>query len=141
MTRRTQKAMALIREQVQAAHQLLEETLGELPGEEIHWTPAGVAHPIGATYAHVVISEEGYIRKAYLPLFCFSHRIEVETIGLDDDARVRMEIQFGRTNEAHSLVHTHRHLHHVGRMRRFTQAAPSRHARRMHSFMSALPMP
>ena len=58
-----------------------------------------------------------FIRTRWLfALSCFSHMIEFETIGLDGDARVRMEIQVGGVDEPHPLVHPHRHLHHVGRM-------------------------
>jgi hypothetical protein len=53
-----------------------------------------------------------YWKGSFTP-FCFFCTIKLETIGLHGDVRVRMKIQFGRTNETHPLVHTHRHLHHV----------------------------
>jgi len=57
---------------VRAAHQLLEGTPGEPMGEEIRWTPAGAAHPIGVTYAQVVISGDvtmSGLLKGDIPLF------------------------------------------------------------------------
>ena len=56
-----------------------------------------------------------YWKGSFTP-FCFSCTVKLETIGLHGNARVRMKIQFGRTNEAHPLIHTHRHLHHVSCM-------------------------
>lgn len=52
------KAISLLREQVQTAHNLLEGTVGDVTPEEAHWSPPGRAHPLGANYAHVVISED-----------------------------------------------------------------------------------
>jgi hypothetical protein len=51
-------ARSLLREQLQAAHGLLEDTLGNPTPEELHYIPQGHALPVGAAYAHVVVSED-----------------------------------------------------------------------------------
>ena len=66
------KNISLLREQIQAAHQLLEGTVADVTSEEAHWLPAGKALPVGANYAHVVIGEDGVINgmlKGGAPLF------------------------------------------------------------------------
>jgi hypothetical protein len=69
------KAISLLREQLQAAHYLLEGTVGELKPEQVHWPPPGKANPLGANYAHVVISEDATMNgvlKGGVPLFASS---------------------------------------------------------------------
>jgi hypothetical protein len=66
------RAIVLLREQIQAAHQLVEGTIANVTPEQAHWSPPGVAIPVGATYAHIVISEDGTINgllKGSAPLF------------------------------------------------------------------------
>jgi len=55
------KAISLFREQVKAAHQLVEGTVAKVTPEQAHWSPPGIAIPIGATYAHIVTPEDGTI--------------------------------------------------------------------------------
>lgn len=57
---------------VKAAHGLLEVTMGNVTSEEAHWIPPGMANPLGANYAHVVMGEDGAIQgmlKGAAPLF------------------------------------------------------------------------
>ena len=71
MTTQNQK-VTLLREYVQAAHQLLENVIESVSPEQAHWQPGGQANPIGANYAHVVLSEDGAINgmlKRQAPLY------------------------------------------------------------------------
>ncbi len=43
------------------ASKLMEFTVKDLTHEQLHWIPAGNANPIGATYAHVLISQDGVV--------------------------------------------------------------------------------
>lgn len=67
--------ISLLREQVKTVHELLEGTMADVTGEQAHWTPPGLALPIGATYAHVVAGEDGLIHgmlRGGTPLFASS---------------------------------------------------------------------
>lgn len=63
---------AFLREQLREAHDFLDETLGDVTDEELHWLPPGTANPIGATFAHVVMGEDLMINglvRGVAPLF------------------------------------------------------------------------
>jgi hypothetical protein len=69
------KMVSLFREQIQAAHQLVEGTIANVTPEQAHWSPPGIAVPLGASYAHIVISEDGTVSgllKGAAPLFASS---------------------------------------------------------------------
>jgi hypothetical protein len=51
-------AITFIRQHLTAAHDLVEETMSDVTGNLLHPIPPGNANPLGATYAHVVISED-----------------------------------------------------------------------------------
>jgi len=51
-------AVSLFRQQLQDAHWILEETMKDVTAEQAHWTPPGIANPLGASYAHLVLSED-----------------------------------------------------------------------------------
>src|SRR5436190_3397530 len=51
-------ATQLLRQQVRIAHDILEATMADVTPEAAHWLPPGIANPLGATYAHVVVSED-----------------------------------------------------------------------------------
>jgi len=51
-------AVSLFRQQLQDAHWLLEETMKDVTAEQAHWAPPGIANPLGASYAHCVLSED-----------------------------------------------------------------------------------
>src|SRR3972149_2528446 len=53
--------ISLLREQLKTAHEILEGTMADVTPEQAHWTPPGVALPIGATYAHGIVSEDGVV--------------------------------------------------------------------------------
>jgi hypothetical protein len=61
MSNQENKAVSLLRAQYQNAHEVLEGTLQDVTSEQAHWSPPGTANPLGATYAHIVISEDGVI--------------------------------------------------------------------------------
>lgn len=62
------KTTALLREYFKVGHEFLEGTMQGVTSEMAHWTPPGKAQPLGANYAHVIISEDflvnGVIRGA-----------------------------------------------------------------------------
>ena len=65
-------AISLLREQLQDARELLEGTMAHVTQQEAEWSPPGLATPLGATYAHIVISEDGTVNgllKGAAPLF------------------------------------------------------------------------
>lgn len=51
-------ASETIRMQAKGAHDIVEGTMEGVTADECHKTPGGTAHPIGATYAHLVLSED-----------------------------------------------------------------------------------
>lgn len=55
----SRSSVALLRAQFKAAHDTLEGTLEGVTPEQAHWSPPGVANPLGATYAHVLTTEDG----------------------------------------------------------------------------------
>ncbi len=64
--------VAMLREQLREAHQFLEGTMEGVTPDQAHWTPAGMALPIGAHYGHIVILEDfgiGAIVAGGTPLF------------------------------------------------------------------------
>ena len=63
---------AAIQAQLQGAHEVLEGTMADVTAEQAHWTPPGVANPLGATYAHILTTEDSIINgiiKGGAPLF------------------------------------------------------------------------
>ncbi len=56
--------VALLRDQLKDAHTLLETVMKDVTPEAAHWIPPGQANPIGATYAHVVMTEDRIINGA-----------------------------------------------------------------------------
>ena len=69
-------AIAFIREAAQVGHWYLEGTIADVTAEQAHYAPPGRANPLGATYAHVVCSEDlivnGMLRQA-APLSISTH--------------------------------------------------------------------
>lgn len=52
------KAKDLIKTQIDGAHQIVEGTVADVTDDIAHVPAPGKAHPIGATYAHIVMSED-----------------------------------------------------------------------------------
>jgi len=50
--------------QLKNARQVLEGTMEGVSPEQAHWTPPGKANPLGATYAHIVSTEDGLVNGA-----------------------------------------------------------------------------
>lgn len=72
MAGKEENIISLLRELLKNVFDLLEATMAEVTPEQAHWIPPGVALPIGATYAHVVLSQDGVINgmfKGGAPLF------------------------------------------------------------------------
>ena len=51
-------AIEAMRTQINASHQIVEGTVADLTPELCDNLPGGKAHPIGATYAHIALSED-----------------------------------------------------------------------------------
>jgi hypothetical protein len=51
-------SVALLREALADAHASLERTVAGLDQAALDWVPPGTANPIGATLAHVIVSED-----------------------------------------------------------------------------------
>ncbi|HXV43061.1 MAG TPA: DinB family protein [Anaerolineae bacterium] len=67
--------VSLLQMQLKAAHEFLEGTMQGATTTQAHWSPPGLANPLGATYAHVALSEDGIINgmlKGSAPLFATS---------------------------------------------------------------------
>jgi hypothetical protein len=65
-------SIALLREQLQSAHGYLEGTMADVADEQLHWTPPGRANSVGASYAHLVTSEDMIVHgmmQGVAPLF------------------------------------------------------------------------
>ncbi len=61
-----------LRDQLRMAQDLVEGTMTGVTPEQAHWVPPGVASPIGANYAHVVLAQDGLVAGALqgsAPLF------------------------------------------------------------------------
>jgi DinB superfamily len=65
-TKQTADVIALVRSNLSDAHWLLEQVVGGLAEEHLHWVPPGTANTIAATYAHVVGSEDVFVRETLL---------------------------------------------------------------------------
>jgi hypothetical protein len=50
--------IAALKEQIKSSHDIVESTIADVTSEQAHKVPGGKAHPIGATYAHLLISED-----------------------------------------------------------------------------------
>jgi hypothetical protein len=69
-------AVAFIREGAQLGHWYLEGTMADVTSEQAHFAPPGRANPIGATFAHLVCSEDMIINgmlQQRAPLSATSH--------------------------------------------------------------------
>jgi hypothetical protein len=51
-------AIELLRWQTSTAWDWLDETVGDITEEQANWRPAGTANPIGANYAHLMITAD-----------------------------------------------------------------------------------
>ncbi len=51
----------LLSQQLQITRMIVDGTLGDVAADQVMHTPGGKAHPIGATYAHAVMSEDAVV--------------------------------------------------------------------------------
>jgi len=69
-------AIAFVRQAAQVGHWYLEGTIADVTSDQAHYAPPGRANPLGATYAHVLCSEDrivnGMLRQA-APLSASTH--------------------------------------------------------------------
>lgn len=54
-------AISLLRDQVRQAHEFVEMAMSDVTPQQASWVPPSLANPLGATYAHVVTGEDGFI--------------------------------------------------------------------------------
>jgi len=52
------EAVSLLCQQLQDAHGFLEETMKDVTAEQANWSPPGIANPLGASYAHLLLGED-----------------------------------------------------------------------------------
>ena len=52
----------MLREQIRGAHEYLDETMADVTPEQAQWIPPGRATPIGASYIHLVQTEDAMIQ-------------------------------------------------------------------------------
>jgi DinB superfamily len=52
------ETITFLRQDLKEAHELLEAIMADVTSEAAQWIPPGRANPVGATYAHVVLSED-----------------------------------------------------------------------------------
>jgi hypothetical protein len=74
-TTATNSRVALLQTLVRGARQVLDGTMADVIPEQVHYAPPGIANPLGATYAHVVVSEDMIVQgmfKQAPPLFASS---------------------------------------------------------------------
>ena len=105
-------ATALLREQVQQAHDFLNATLEGVTSEQAHWTPPGTANPLAATYVHAIVSQDVAINAVLqggAPLFATAWAektgiSEIETKPTAEWAR-RVRIDLPTTRSYGQAVH------------------------------------
>ena len=51
-------ALALLRQQFKECNQRLNETMQGVTSDHAHWKPPGTANPLGATYAHALMTQD-----------------------------------------------------------------------------------
>lgn len=51
-------ALDVLKEALKNAHENFVNTASDIKDEDIHKDPGGLAHPLGATYAHLIFSED-----------------------------------------------------------------------------------
>ena len=51
----------LLAQQIGLTRMVIDGTIGDVSTEQVGHVPAGIAHPIGATYAHAVMSEDAVV--------------------------------------------------------------------------------
>jgi len=52
------EAIELLRNPIEDCHAWLEATMSDVTPEQAHWRPPGLANPIAAVYAHVIVGAD-----------------------------------------------------------------------------------
>lgn len=55
-------ALQLIKDELKEAHELFINTGADIKVEDLHKDPGGMAFPLGATYAHLIFSEDAIVQ-------------------------------------------------------------------------------
>lgn len=55
-------SIALLREQIKGAHEIMEGTMADVTQAQMDWAPPGLANPLGATYGHYLFTEDWVIQ-------------------------------------------------------------------------------
>jgi DinB superfamily len=74
-TSATSTRVDLVRRIIQDARQLLDGTMADVSQAQVDYVPPGIANPLGATFAHVVCSEDMVVHAMFrqtAPLFASS---------------------------------------------------------------------
>jgi hypothetical protein len=74
----------LVRRIVQDARQVLDGTMADVTPTQVHFIPPGVANPLGATYAHVVCSEDMIVQGMFRQVAPLSATTWVDRTGLSE---------------------------------------------------------
>ncbi len=53
--------VALLRQQLKQAQEFLDMTVSDVTDEQAQWLPPGNANPLGATLAHLITGEDGFV--------------------------------------------------------------------------------
>lgn len=64
--------ISYLREDMRITHEWLEATMQDVTQEQLDWHPPGIANPLGASYAHALLGEDGAVNqllRGELPLF------------------------------------------------------------------------
>jgi hypothetical protein len=54
-------AVTAVRDNIRWGNQVLEMVMADVTDEQARWLPPGLAHPIGAIYAHGLLAEDGIL--------------------------------------------------------------------------------
>ena len=73
-----------VRRIVRDARQVLDGTMADVTPTQVHFIPPGVANPLGATYAHVVCSEDMIVQGMFRQVAPLSASTWVDRTGLSE---------------------------------------------------------
>src|SRR6266568_132069 len=80
----TSTRVELVRRIVRDARQVLDGTMADVTPTQVHFIPPGVANPLGATYAHVVCSEDMIVQGMFRQVAPLSASTWVDRTGLSE---------------------------------------------------------
>lgn len=88
-------ALEIHREAIEWANWLLEAVMADVTPEQAHWTPPGIANPLGALYAHAVLDQDVIVNamlKGGAPLYASSW---ADRCGVEDP-RFQLDLEWAR---------------------------------------------